>query len=154
MSRNFYNLYIISEKSRTLFQKGVFSVIFKNNNKNSTDKKYPKKTQESVMLKPREIIPIMAQSSDPLGSYSGIPAGNPYDKPVQDADDLWRTVDNWQLTIDSYGGEIYVGRDALGTPLIIDISWFPSFYIIQQTVNCQLYTVNWRRPRRTVLKEE
>ena len=44
--------------------------------------------QSTVMIKPREIIPIMAQSSDPLGSYTGVPAGYPDEKPVQDADDL------------------------------------------------------------------
>jgi hypothetical protein len=42
----------------------------------------------AVMIKPREIIPIMAQSSDPLGSYTGTPEGNPGEKPTQDADDL------------------------------------------------------------------
>ena len=49
------------------------------------------KHQDTVMIKPREIIPIMAQSADPLGSYTGTPAmtGADYDKmPVQDADDL------------------------------------------------------------------
>lgn len=44
--------------------------------------------ETEVMIKPREIIPIMAQSADPLGSYTGVPAGKPYEEPVQDADDL------------------------------------------------------------------
>ncbi|MCL1832817.1 MAG: hypothetical protein FWG45_07950 [Oscillospiraceae bacterium] len=46
----------------------------------------------SLMIKPREIIPIMAQSADPLGSYTGTPAGAENTAegktPVQDADDL------------------------------------------------------------------
>ena len=47
------------------------------------------KYRETVMIKPREIIPIMAQSSDPSGSYTGTPIGDVKDlKPVQDADDL------------------------------------------------------------------
>jgi len=41
-----------------------------------------------IMIKPREIIPIMAQTADPLGSYTGVADGKPYEKPVQDADDL------------------------------------------------------------------
>ena len=49
----------------------------------------PQTDNDTVMLKPREIIPIMAQTSDPLGSYTGTPAGGqPYEKPIQDADDL------------------------------------------------------------------
>jgi hypothetical protein len=56
------------------------------NAENSHENQKPDKN--SVMLKPREIIPIMAQTSDPLGSYTGIPAGAPFEKPVQDADDL------------------------------------------------------------------
>jgi len=44
--------------------------------------------ENAVMIKPREIIPIMAQSADPLGSYTGVADGKPYEKPVQDADDL------------------------------------------------------------------
>jgi hypothetical protein len=52
-------------------------------------KKSSAKNHDTVMIKPREIIPIMAQSADPLGSYTGTPAGaKPYEKPVQDADDL------------------------------------------------------------------
>ncbi|MCL2071814.1 MAG: hypothetical protein FWH07_06235 [Oscillospiraceae bacterium] len=46
------------------------------------------KNMDTVMLKPREIIPIMAQMSDPLGSYTGAPAGLFGETPVQDADDL------------------------------------------------------------------
>ncbi|MCL2634844.1 MAG: hypothetical protein FWD34_10070 [Oscillospiraceae bacterium] len=56
--------------------------------KNEKNKKPPQKSNESVMIKPREIIPIMSQMSDPLGSYTGVPAGQPYEKPIQDADDL------------------------------------------------------------------
>jgi hypothetical protein len=59
-----------------------------------------KNKKDSVMAKPREMIPMMTQSSDPLGSYTGTPAGflptpvgyeslrNEYAAPVQDADDL------------------------------------------------------------------
>ena len=54
--------------------------------KNSQNKQNHNK---SPMIMPREIIPIMAQASDPLGSYTGTAAGGlPYDTPVQDADDL------------------------------------------------------------------
>jgi len=52
------------------------------------DKARNKPKQSEIMLKPREIIPIMAQSADPLGSYTGVVNGKPYEKPVQDADDL------------------------------------------------------------------
>ncbi|MCL2071295.1 MAG: hypothetical protein FWH07_03565 [Oscillospiraceae bacterium] len=45
------------------------------------------KYRDTVMIKPREIIPIMAQSADPLGSYTGTPEA-PGELPTQDADDL------------------------------------------------------------------
>jgi len=61
----------------------------KNQEKNQ-DKNKEKQAQEqhTFMIKPQELIPIMAQTSDPLGSYTGVPAGNPHEKPEQDADDL------------------------------------------------------------------
>lgn len=60
-------------------------------NKNQDKEIKSKFKESSAMIKPREIIPIMAQTSDPLGSYTGTPAavgGNPDVKPIQDADDL------------------------------------------------------------------
>jgi len=54
-----------------------------------TEKNVKKDKQSNdIMVKPREIIPIMAQSADPLGSYTGVTASKPYEEPVQDADDL------------------------------------------------------------------
>jgi hypothetical protein len=61
------------------------------NNPDKYDKKIKERHKDSVMIKPREMIPIMAQSADPLGSYTGVPAGvgGVYDPiPIQDADDL------------------------------------------------------------------
>lgn len=40
-----------------------------------------------VMVKPLEIISMENVSTDPNGSWTGVPL-NPYEKPVQDADDL------------------------------------------------------------------
>ena len=40
-----------------------------------------------VMTKPMEIISIADSKADPNGSWTGV-AVNPYEKPVQDADDL------------------------------------------------------------------
>jgi murein endopeptidase len=58
-----------------------------NKNSKKQNDEIRQKYQDSVMIKPREIIPIMAQSSDPFGSYTGTSIGA--DKmPVQDADDL------------------------------------------------------------------
>jgi len=58
--------------------------------KNQGKKNPPEKQkyQDTIMIKPREIIPIMAQTSDPSGSYTGTPAGALGESPVQDADDL------------------------------------------------------------------
>ncbi|MCL1903620.1 MAG: hypothetical protein FWF94_04300 [Oscillospiraceae bacterium] len=56
-----------------------------NKEQNEAIKKKYKET--GAMIKPREIIPIMAQSADPLGSYTGTPE-KPGEKPTQDADDL------------------------------------------------------------------
>jgi hypothetical protein len=50
--------------------------------------KKPKKSRDGSMTKPRELIEVMSQTSDPLGSYTGVPAGAPFEKPTQDADDL------------------------------------------------------------------
>ncbi len=58
--------------------------------KNKTEKKYLKSTNNTAMNKARtqsdtydnEII------TDPFGSYTGVPTDDPYDKPIQDADDL------------------------------------------------------------------
>ena len=55
-----------------------------------SQKKKPVSGNETAMIKPRELIPLMAQTADPLGSYTGTPTGE-HDgdkKPVQDADDL------------------------------------------------------------------
>jgi hypothetical protein len=50
------------------------------------------KGEQSPMTKPREMAPIMTQAADPLGSYTGTPAGAENTQagktPVQDADDL------------------------------------------------------------------
>ncbi len=53
-------------------------------------KKKEKKSEKllkKVMAKPLEIVSMKNSKSDPQGSYTGIPT-NPYDTPVQDADDL------------------------------------------------------------------
>jgi hypothetical protein len=62
----------------------------KSNFKN-TPKNKPKSDarEQSPMSLPREMVPILAQAGDPLGSYTGTSVGDPHDKtPVQDADDL------------------------------------------------------------------
>ena len=40
------------------------------------------------MIRAREIIPMMTQSDDPMGSYTGTFADNHDKTPIQDADDL------------------------------------------------------------------
>lgn len=42
---------------------------------------------DAVMKKPLEIIAVADPKTDPNGSWTGVPS-NPYDKPIQDADDL------------------------------------------------------------------
>lgn len=42
---------------------------------------------KNVMRIPLEMIAMMAPMADPNGSYTGVPI-NPFEKPVQDADDL------------------------------------------------------------------
>ena len=53
------------------------------------DKKNKSKSrpQKDVMAKPLEIVSMKETQTDPNGSWTGVPQ-NPYDKPVQDADDL------------------------------------------------------------------
>ena len=46
------------------------------------------KNQENAMTTAREMIPLMSQTSDSLGSYTGTPDGETDKMPVQDADDL------------------------------------------------------------------
>ena len=58
--------------------------------KNKNEKKYLKSQNTAAMNKAQtqsdtyddEIV------TDPFGSYTGVPTDNPYDKPIQDADDL------------------------------------------------------------------
>lgn len=56
--------------------------------KNNRPEKH-KKTQleKEVMAKPLEILSMENISTDPNGSWTGVPL-NPFDVPVQDADDL------------------------------------------------------------------
>jgi hypothetical protein len=56
--------------------------------KTNDSNKVKKTNQDTVMSKSREMIPIMRQSGDPLGSYTGTSAEEFDKKPVQDADDL------------------------------------------------------------------
>ena len=60
------------------------------NKTHNRDKKRLKnhKDQTNAMDIPREMIPIMTQAGDSLGSYTGTPSGNFGEVPVQDADDL------------------------------------------------------------------
>lgn len=53
------------------------------------DKKNKNKrgSQKDVMAKPLEIVSMKETQTDPNGSWTGVPQ-NPFDKPVQDADDL------------------------------------------------------------------
>ncbi len=57
-------------------------------------KKYPGKNESirnknsKADRKPPAMDVSMASESDPLGSYTGVPIGNPFETPVQDADDL------------------------------------------------------------------
>lgn len=46
-----------------------------------------KKKQSKISDRVKEIISIKDAKTDPNGSYTGVPI-NPYDKPVQDVDDL------------------------------------------------------------------
>jgi len=58
-------------------------------NKNRSNRRHARQeNQDNVMAKTRELTPIMAQTSDSLGSYTGSPVGESGEKPVQDADDL------------------------------------------------------------------
>ena len=53
-------------------------------NKNKKEKpKYCSKANDKVS----EINSMQSQRTDPFGSYTGVPE-NPYEKPVQDVDDL------------------------------------------------------------------
>ncbi|MGN0597866.1 MAG: hypothetical protein ACI4J1_11140 [Ruminiclostridium sp.] len=49
--------------------------------------RFSQKNEDKVMEKPLKIISFEAAKSDPNGSYTGKPI-NPYEKPVQDVDDL------------------------------------------------------------------
>ena len=62
---------------------------FKSRKENDVDKniEFSRKNEEKVMEKPLKIISFEAAKSDPNGSYTGKPI-NPYEKPVQDVDDL------------------------------------------------------------------
>ena len=57
---------------------------------NSKDKKIPIKSKTT----PYKAALTQTESydseiiTDPFGSYTGVPVDDPYDKPVQDADDL------------------------------------------------------------------
>ena len=55
--------------------------------KREKKEKKREKLQKKVMAKPLEMASMKDSESDPQGSYTGIPL-NPYDTPVQDADDL------------------------------------------------------------------
>lgn len=46
-----------------------------------------KNKQSEISDRVQEIISIKNVKTDPNGSYTGVPL-NPYDKPVQDVDDL------------------------------------------------------------------
>ncbi len=46
-----------------------------------------RKNEEKIMEKPMKIISFKAAKTDPNGSYTGVPI-NPYEQPIQDADDL------------------------------------------------------------------
>ncbi len=46
-----------------------------------------RKNEEKIMEKPMKIISFEAAKTDPNGSYTGVPI-NPYEKPIQDVDDL------------------------------------------------------------------
>ncbi len=54
--------------------------------------KQKKPSRQGTPVWPGIIPPIidqgMASGNDPQGSYTGVPIGNPYETPVQDADDL------------------------------------------------------------------
>lgn len=45
------------------------------------------RNNRNVMKKPLEIVSMANIRTDPNGSWTGVPE-NPYEKPVQDADDL------------------------------------------------------------------
>lgn len=55
--------------------------------KSEKKEKKLQKLHKKVMAKPLEIVSLKNSQTDPQGSYTGIPL-NPYDTPVQDADDL------------------------------------------------------------------
>jgi hypothetical protein len=50
--------------------------------------KFAREAEAIMMVKTEELLPIMAQTSDPLGSYTGTSSGRPGEMPTQDADDL------------------------------------------------------------------
>ena len=60
-----------------------------NERRKDMDKKNKNKrgSQKDVMAKPLEIVSMKETQTDPNGSWTGVPQ-NPFDKPVQDADDL------------------------------------------------------------------
>ena len=76
-----------SAKNKHMKKKGAI-MDKKNKNKNKTDKKPDEmKPEPDVMAKPMAIVSMKDTKTDPNGSWTGVPE-NPYDKPVQDADDL------------------------------------------------------------------
>jgi hypothetical protein len=58
--------------------------------KNKTEKKYLKTENSSAMNKAKTQLQTYDHEiiTDPFGSYTGVPTEDPYDKPIQDADDL------------------------------------------------------------------
>ncbi len=51
------------------------------------DKSFPQDKIRRITQKAKQITTGSVSPSDPDGSYTGVPK-NPYEKPVQDADDL------------------------------------------------------------------
>ena len=54
----------------------------------SKPKKYWKPTPQNDPLVQQVVDAMQNTTTDPLGSYTGVPAEDPYATPVQDADDL------------------------------------------------------------------
>ena len=50
-------------------------------------RKISEKKKQAIQNKIAEVTDKQPSKTDPLGSYTGMPE-NPYEKPVQDADDL------------------------------------------------------------------
>lgn len=57
------------------------------NKKRQNVKDAMQRKSNAVMKKSMEVVSMMSSDTDPNGSYTGV-AENPYDKPVQDVDDL------------------------------------------------------------------